>query len=245
MEPGEGRLKVEIVGRLAAWFADPANWIGIDGVPSRVGEHVILSILSVAIAAAIALPAGLAIGHTRRGERLATALAGLGRAVPSYALLILFVPAFGLGFASALPALILLGIPPILVNAAAGIRDVDPEAVEAGRGMGMSEPRVLGDVELPVALPAIIAGLRTSAVQVVATATLAALVAGGGLGRYIVDGFALREDDRILAGAVLVALLALATERWFTWAQRRFERRSGRAAADTWGPPTPMGWWPG
>jgi osmoprotectant transport system permease protein len=162
--------------------------------------------------------------------------------VPSYALLILFVPFLGLGFASALPALVLLGIPPILVNAVTGIREVDAETVESGRGMGMTELEVLRDVELPSALPAIIAGMRTSAVQVVATATLAALVAGGGLGRYIVDGFALRQDDRILAGAILVALLALTTERGFTWFQGRFERRNGRLAIEAWGSPIPPAW---
>lgn len=224
------------------WFLDGTHWSGANGVPVRVGEHVLLSGLAFSIAVAVALPAGLAIGHTRRGERVATALAGLGRAVPSYALLILFVPLFGLGFASTLPALVLLGIPPILVNTVAGVREVDAETVEAGRGMGMTELEILHIVELPTALPAIVAGLRTSAIQVIATATLAALVAGGGLGRYIVDGFALQQDDRILAGALLVALLALLTERGFTLAQRRLERRTGRATAVPSPPWAPPGW---
>jgi osmoprotectant transport system permease protein len=223
---------VDIVREVTGWFLDPAHWSGSNGIPFRVGEHVLFSIVAMAIAVAAALPAGLAIGHTGRGERLATAIAGLGRAVPSYALLILFVPFLGLGFSSALPALVLLAIPPILVNTVAGIRGVEAELVEAGRGMGMTEGGVLRDVELPLALPAIVVGLRTSAVQVVATATLAALVAGGGLGRYIVDGFALQQDDRILAGAILVALLAVGTERGLTLLERRIERRSGRTAVD-------------
>ncbi len=218
---------MELLQSIATWFTDPAHWSGANGVPGRIGEHVLLSVLSVAIAIAVALPSGLVIGHSNRGERVATAIAGLGRAVPSYALLILFVPFFGLGFASALPALVLLAIPPILVNTVTGIRDVDADTVEAGRGMGMTDREVLTDVEVPAALPAIIVGLRTSAVQVVATATLAALVAGGGLGRYIVDGFALQQDDRIVAGALLVAVLAIVTDRAFTLAQRRFERRPG------------------
>ncbi|MBF8289153.1 MAG: opuCB [Chloroflexi bacterium] len=218
---------MDLLRGVATWFSDPGNWSGSNGVPWRIGEHVVLSALAVALAVAIALPAGLAIGHTGRGERIATAVAGLGRAVPSYALLILFVPLFGLGFSSALPALILLAIPPILVNTVAGIRAVEADGVEAGRGMGMTGVQVLARVELPAAMPAIVAGLRTSAVQVVATATLAALVAGGGLGRYIVDGFALQQDDRILAGAVLVAFLAIGTDRALTAAQRRFERRPG------------------
>jgi osmoprotectant transport system permease protein len=227
------------VGAVVAWFLDPGHWSGSNGVPIRIVEHVVLSGLALVIGALLALPAVLAIGHTGRGERVAVAVAGLGRAVPSYALLILFVPFFGLGFASAVPALVLLTIPPVLVNAVAGLRDVDAETTEAGRGMGMTEWQVLRDVELPAALPAIVAGLRTSAVQVVATATLAALVAGGGLGRYIVDGFAVQRYDRLVAGAVLVALLALLTERGFTVLQRRFERRGGRPAEDAFGPLAP------
>ncbi len=215
---------MEILGETVAWFLDPTHWSGSNGVPWRLGQHVFFSVVAILLAVAVSLPAGLAIGHTGRGERIATAVAGLGRAVPSYALLILFVRFLGLGFSSTLPALVLLAIPPILLNTVAGIQDVDRDTIEAGRGMGMTERQVLRDVELPAALPAIIVGLRTSAVQVVATATLAALVAGGGLGRYIVDGFALQQDDRLLAGAILVAVLALGTDRAFTWAQRRYER---------------------
>jgi osmoprotectant transport system permease protein len=210
---------VELVGEVVAWFVDPAHWAGSNGVPVRILEHVALSGAAVLVAISIALPAGLAIGHSGRFAGVAIAVAGLGRAVPSYALLLVFVPILGLGAASSLPPLVLLAIPPILVNAHAGLRSVDRETVEAGRGMGMGELQVLRHVELPLALPTIVAGLRTSAVQVVATATLTALVAGGGLGRYIVDGFALRQQDRMVAGAILVALLALATERAFTFAE--------------------------
>ena len=227
------------IGAVVAWFLDPLHWSGPNGVPIRLLEHVVVSGLAIAFGALIALPAGLAIGHTGRGERVAIAVAGLGRAVPSYALLILFVPFFGLGFSSAVPALVLLTIPPILVNTVVGLRNVDAETVEAGRGMGMTEWQVLRDVELPPALPAIVAGLRTSAVQVVATATLAALVAGGGLGRYIVDGFAVQRYDRLVAGAILVALLAFLTERALTLIQRRVERRAGRPAEDVFGPTGP------
>ena len=219
------------VGAVVAWFLDGSHWSGSNGVPLRILEHLLMSGLALGFGAAVALPAGLAIGHTGRGERVAVAVAGLGRAVPSYALLLLFVPFLGLGIGSA--------IPPILVNAVAGLRNVDAETTEAGRGMGMTEWQVLRDVELPAALPAIVAGLRTSAVQVVATATLAALVAGGGLGRYIVDGFAVQRYDRLVAGALLVAILALGTERAFTWLQRAFERRGGRPAEDVFGPMAP------
>jgi osmoprotectant transport system permease protein len=225
---------MELLGELAAWFTDPAHWEGTNGIPNRLVEHLRLSGASMLIAAAIALPAGLFIGHTGRGGLLTVAIANLGRAVPSYALLLVFLPIFGLGDDAALPALVLLAIPPILVNAYAGLREVDRDLVEAGRGMGMTELQLLTRVELPAAAPVIVAGLRVAAVAVIATATLAALVAGGGLGRYIADGFGLREQDRLLAGAILVALLALVVERTFTFAERRLllpgDRRQPTAA---------------
>ena len=212
---------MELVAEVAAWFSDPANWSGTNGVPNRLVEHLRLSGASMLLATLVALPLGLFIGHTGRGGLLAVGVANLGRAVPSYALLLVFLPIFGLGDAAALPALVLLAIPPILVNTYIGLREVDRDLVEAGRGMGMTERQLLLGVELPAAAPAIVAGLRIAAVAVVATATLAALVAGGGLGRYIADGFGLREEDRLLAGALLVALLALAVERLFTALERR------------------------
>jgi len=212
---------MELPGEVVAWFADPANWTGTNGVPNRLVEHLRLSGISMLVAALIALPIGLAIGHTGRGGFLAVIVANLGRAVPSYALLLVFLPIFGLGDAAAFPALVLLAIPPILVNAYTGLREVDRDLVEAGRGMGMTELQLLLQVELRAAAPVIIAGLRIAAVAVVATATLAALVAGGGLGRYIADGFGLRREDRLVAGALLVALLALIVERGFTFLERR------------------------
>jgi osmoprotectant transport system permease protein len=212
---------VELLGEVIAWFTDPVNWSGANGVPTRLIEHLRLSAASMLVATLIALPIGLAIGHTGRGGLVAVGIANLGRAVPSYALLLVFLPFFGLGDATAFPALVLLAIPPILVNAYTGLREVDRELVEAGRGMGMTELQLLLRVELPAAAPVIVAGLRVAAVAVVATATLAALVAGGGLGRYIADGFGLRRQDRLIAGAVLVALLALIVERAFTFIERR------------------------
>jgi osmoprotectant transport system permease protein len=211
---------VELVGGVIRWFLDPANWSGSNGVPTRLTEHLVISGLSMAIALGVALPVGLAIGHTGRAQRLVIAVAGVGRAVPSYALLILSVGFLGLSIVAALPALVLLAIPPILVNSATAIRDVDRDIVEAGRAMGMSELGVLRDVELPPALPVVVAGIRVATLQVIATATLAALVAGGGLGRYIVDGFALQDYARMIAGAVLVGGLALATQLGFTAIER-------------------------
>jgi osmoprotectant transport system permease protein len=212
---------MELIGQVAAWFADPANWAGTSGIPNRTFEHVWLSALTVLVGTAIAVPIGLAIGHTGRGALLAVSVANLGRALPSYSLLLIFFTFFGIGFATAFPALLALTIPPILTGTFVGVREVDRDMVEAGRGMGMTDLQLLRRVELPMALPVIIAGIRTAAVQVVATATLAALVGGGGLGRFIVDGFALQQDDQLVGGAIVVALLALVTERLFTLLERR------------------------
>lgn len=222
---------MELLGQVAAWFTDPANWAGTSGIPNRTFEHVWLSTLTVLVGTAIATPIGLAIGHTGRGALLAVSVANLGRALPSYSLLLIFFTFFGIGFATAFPALLALTIPPVLTSTYVGVREVDRDMVEAGRAMGMTELQLLRRVELPIALPVIIAGIRTAAVQVVATATLAALVGGGGLGRFIVDGFALQQDDQLIGGGLIVALLALGTERLFTLLERRLVSAGLRAEA--------------
>lgn len=216
----------------AAWLADPAHWRGTDGIPTRVVEHVELTAVSVAFAAALALPVGLYLGHTRRAAFLAINVANLGRALPSLAMLAFALPVsfalgLGLGFWPTFMAMVPLAIPPILTNAYVAIREVDPDTVEAARGMGMRELQVLRGVELPAGLPIVLAGVRTATVNVIATATLGALVAGGGLGRYIVDGLALQEYERLFAGALLVALLALGTEA----VGSMLERASGHTQA--------------
>lgn len=202
------------------WFTDPANWSGFDGIPTRFVEHLQISAISVGLAALIALPAAMVIGHQRRFEFLVVSVANLGRAIPSFGLLFLFVILLGIGDEPVVIAMVLLAIPPILTNTYVGIQGVDPDTLEAARGMGMSELGVLARIELPLASPIIVAGLRTAAVQVVATATLGAVVAGGGLGRYITDGFSTRDLPQVFAGAVLVALLALATDLAFALLQR-------------------------
>lgn len=211
---------MDLIGQVVTWFTDPANWVGATGIPNRLFEHVWLSALVVLIGAAIAIPVGLAIGHTGRAVLLTVTVANVGRAIPSYALLLIFFTFFGIGFATTFPALLVLTIPPVLTSTYVGIQEVDHDTVEAGHAMGMTELGLLRDVELPIALPVIIAGLRIAAVQVVATATLAALVGGGTLGRFIVDGFALQRFDQLVGGAILVAILALLTERGFTFLER-------------------------
>ena len=217
---------MDVLSETIAWFADPSHWSGVDGIPSRVLQHLQLSGLALMAGAALALPLGVLIGHTGRGGALAIGIANVGRAIPSFAILVMILPivlglGLGLGFWPTVVALVVLTIPPILVNTYTGLRGVDPEVTEAARGLGMREAQMALRVELPIALPVIIAGTRVAAVQVVATASLGAVVASGGLGRYIIDGFARQEDGRIVAGAVLVAALAIGVDQLFGLLERR------------------------
>jgi len=221
--------------QVVAWVAAPEHWAGSDGIPTRVGEHVLLSAVITLAAIAIALPAGVYSGHTGRGGFVAINFANFGRALPSLALLALMLPVafhfrLGLGFWPTFLALVPLGIPPILTNAYVAVREVDRDIVEAARGMGLKELQVLTHVELPIGAPLIIAGVRNAAVAVVATATLGAVVAGGGLGRYIVDGLARQEYPRLFVGAVLVALLAIIVELAFGVFERMAVSAGLRAA---------------
>lgn len=195
-----------------AWFADPRNWQGSNGVPARMLEHLYYSGVATLVALALALPVGLAAGHTGRGGTFAINVANIGRALPTFGVIILAVIVIGLGDLPIFIALVAFAVPPILTNTYAGIRAVDPDVRDAAEGVGMTGWQVLWRVELAVALPLILAGVRTSAVQVVATATLAAYAGSGGLGRYIVNGFAVRDFPQIFAGALLVALFAIALE---------------------------------
>lgn len=201
------------IGDTFHWFLDGGHWTGRAGVPFRLFEHVQLTVGAVLIACAIALPIALFLGHIGRGGALAVNISNVGRAVPTFAILVLFAASpIGFGNRATLIALVLFAIPPILTNAYVGVRGVDREVREAAVGMGMTGLELLRRVEIPLALPLISAGVRTAAVQVVATATLAALVGGGGLGRFIVDGLSQQDRPMLLAGAILVAALALATE---------------------------------
>ena len=219
---------MDLVAAVVSWFADPTHWTGPNGVPSRLAQHVGISLASVTIAAAIALPLGMYIGHTRRGQALAVNLANVGRAVPSLAAIAIVVPftqmidpALGFNLYPTVIAMVLLAIPPILVNTYAGVVEVDRDLVESARGMGITEGQVLRGVEIPFAIPLIVGGLRSASVQVIATATLGAVYGLGALGGFIVEGVAQRDDGRLFAGVVLVALLALAAEAGLALVQRR------------------------
>jgi len=211
---------MNLLGDVARWFTDPAHYQGVDAIQTRILEHLEVSGLAVLMGILVALPLGLYLGHTGRFAFVAVNVANIGRAIPSLAAIALAIPIAGtllgvqngLGFWPTFLALIPLAVPPILTNAYVAVRGVDRDVIEAARGMGVSEAGILRRIEVPLALPLILAGIRTAAVNVIATATLGALVAFGGLGRYIVDGLALQEYDRLFAGALLVAVLAIAVE---------------------------------
>lgn len=211
---------MNFLGRVVEWFTTASHWEGSAGVVHRLSEHVTMSGAAVLVAAAVALPLGVGLGHAGRGGALAINLSNVGRAIPSFAILVIAAQLFGIGWEPAFAALVALGIPPMVTNAYVGMRDVDADVKEAARGMGMTGLQSLWRVELPVALPPLMAGVRTAAVQVVATATLAALVAWGGLGRFIVDGIAQRDFVQVFAGAVLVGALSILTEVGLAGVQR-------------------------
>lgn len=205
---------VNFIHQAILWLNDPLNWTNPGGIFDDLRQHLVITGLALLFACLIGLPLGIWFGHWGRGGGSVVAFSNTTRAIPTYALLaVIYVAGIaGIGAASAVPALAIFGIPPILANAYTGIRQVDPEVRDAARGMGMSGLQMLGRVELPLAVPYIAAGIRTAAVQIVATATLAALVAGGGLGNIIYAGFGLTiavGGGQILAGGILVAILAL------------------------------------
>lgn len=204
-----------IFEQIVEFFSNPANWSGPDGIPVRLGEHLLYTAVVVLIGIAIAIPVGAIIGHTRRGAWLVINIANGSRALPTLGLLTLMVLLLGLGFLPAAIVLVILAIPPMLTATYAGVRGVDPAVVDAARGIGMPEWRILLTVELPIAARVIVSGIRSSVLQVIATATIAAYIALGGLGRFLLDGLALRDYGEMAGGALLVASLALVTDGLF------------------------------
>ncbi len=216
---------------VVTWLGDGSHWSGPEGVTRLLWQHLWLSLLALLVAAVVVVPVGLWLGHVGRGGVLALNIGNIGRAVPTFAILVLLTLApypFGNTTASILTPLVLFAIPPILTNTYVGVREVDRAAVDAARGMGMSGWQVLRRVELPLAAPLMVQGLRLAGVQIVATATIAALVGWGGLGQLITQGFSRQDQPMLLSGAVLVAALALAFEGVFEVAQRAVAPTSAR-----------------
>ncbi|MGW3498835.1 ABC transporter permease [Streptomyces sp. NPDC001020] len=210
-----------------SWLSDAEHWAGDDGIRHRLQQHLVLTVVCLAISCVIALPVALVLGHLGRGGALAVNISNVGRAVPTFAVLVLLLltPLGAWGEGPTVVALVLFAVPPLLTNAYVGVREVDRSVVRAARGMGMTGWQTLLRVELPLSLPMILNGVRIAAVQLVATATIAALAGGGGLGRIITAGFNLASTPQVVAGAALVAAFALVVEVIFEVVERLAPRR--------------------
>jgi osmoprotectant transport system permease protein len=202
------------------WLKSPAQWHGSDSIPFRILEHLGYSGLSLLVAAAIAIPLGVLVGHTGRGSYLVVNMANIWRAIPTLGFLILMVVLIGFSILTWLVPLVVLAIPPILVNTYEGVAGVDADLKDAALGMGMTQWQVVRKVELPLAAPLIVLGLRTAAIFVIATATIAAEIALGGLGRYIIDGLASNDYAEVAGGAVVIVVLALLVQVLFVGVRR-------------------------
>ncbi len=196
---------------LFGYLADPGNWMGLQGIGARIGQHLLYTLIAIGVAAIIGIPVGVLVGHSRVGDFWVNGISNAARAIPTLGFVVLMVLLLGTGAVPILLPLTVLAIPPILTATAAGIRQADPDAVHAARGLGMTPWQVVIGVEWPLALPLVVSGLRSAVLQVVATATVAAYAAGGGLGRLVIEGQALGPSgySEMFAGAVLVALLAV------------------------------------
>jgi osmoprotectant transport system permease protein len=203
---------VNLFVEILQWFGDAANWSGSGGVPARLADHLVYTGQALIIAAVIAVPIGAVIGHTRRGGFFVVGTANGLRALPELGLLTLLVMFVGIGVLPLTIALVILAVPPLLAGTYAGVRNTEPAIIDAARGMGMREHEVLTKVELPIAIPLMIGGLRTATLQVIATATIGAYIGLSGLGRFLIDGLANNDYTEMAAGAVLVAALALLVE---------------------------------
>ncbi|MGW0532476.1 ABC transporter permease [Streptomyces sp. NPDC003032] len=225
---------MKTLGDAWVWLTDSAHWAGDDGIGHRLTQHLVLTVVCLLISCLIALPVALVLGHLGRGGALAVNVSNVGRAVPTFAVLVLLLltPLGTWGEGPTVVALVLFAVPPLLTNAYVGMRGVDRSVVRAARGMGMTGRQMLWRVELPLALPLVLSGVRIAAVQLVATATIAALAGGGGLGRIITAGFNLASTPQVVAGAVLVAVFALLVEGVFEVAERVAPGRTrGRGSA--------------
>ncbi|MGG5171070.1 ABC transporter permease [Pseudarthrobacter sp. J1738] len=218
-----------IIANTITWLTDPEHWTGITGIPVRIGEHLQYSALVLLIAAVIAIPVGMYVGHTGKGRVVVVAVAGSLRALPTLGLLILFVLLAGIGLMPPIWALVILTVPPLLSGTYAGISSVDRQYVDAARAMGMTEWQILFQVEVPNAVKVMLGGFRTAVLQVIATVSVVAYINLGGLGRYIFDGADLNDFPRMLGGSLLITLLAIAADLVLVLLQRLLTPRGLRA----------------
>ena len=217
------------------YLLDPEHWdLAVTGnIPSLVVDHLYYTVITLLIASLIAIPVGLYIGHTGRFSFVAINAGNAGRSLPTLGLIILLVTVIGFGLLPVIIALVILAVPPILTSTYAGLRAINPASVDAAKGMGMRPLQILFRVEIPMALPLILSGLRSATLQVVSTATVASYVGLGGLGRLLVDGLALNQYDRVIAGAVVVAALAIVLDLIASGVQRLVVSPGGSGRALT------------
>lgn len=195
-----------------AFIFDPANLLGEKGILPRLIEHLLYTGLSLGVALLVGIPIGLLIGHTGRGKNFVIALTGSFRAIPTFGLLLFIILFTGLGLWPLVFVLAVLAIPPIIAGAYSGLDSVNRETIDAARAIGMTEWQILGKVEVPLALPLILGGIRSATLQIIATATIAGYVGLTGLGRFLIEGLAYHDYTLAFAGAILVASLALAAD---------------------------------
>lgn len=211
---------MDLLAATLAWLTDPGEWSGAGSIPQRLAEHLMVTLIVVGIAAVIAIPLGVLIGHHRVGGNMVSAVVGAGRAIPTLGLLTLLGLWIGIGVTAPVLALIVLAAPPLLAGAYSGVTSVEAATVKAARAIGMSKPQIIFPVEVPLAFPLIMGGVRSAVVQVVATATLAAYTADTGLGRFIFSGLKTRDYGEMIGGSLLVIALALVLEAVFSFALR-------------------------
>jgi osmoprotectant transport system permease protein len=206
-----------------AWILDPANWVEVSsgpGIAGELGAHLFLTLISLVVAAVIAVPIGLAIGHTGRGRGGAILIGNVVRAFPTLGLLSILLLIFGLGLPPTVLVFVLLGIPPLLAGAYAGVEAVDRQTIDAARAIGMTEGQILGQVEIPLAAPLLLGGLRSAALQIIATVTLVSNFGSDSLGQFIISGAATQDYVEMVGGSILVTVLALLADATLALAQR-------------------------
>lgn len=211
---------MNVFSQTVDWFKDSSHWRGDYGVPHFVAQHLGYTVETVAIASVIAIPLGLWIGHSGRFRGGAVALTGALRALPTLGVLTWIVGIVGIGLTAPIVSLTILAVPPLLAGAYSGLESVDRETIDAARAIGMTEWQILGKVEVPLALPLIVGGVRSATLQVVATATVGAYIGLGGLGRYLIDGLANHDYPRMAAGSVVIIVIALVLDGVFASLQK-------------------------
>lgn len=218
-----------MLGEALRYLFDGSHWSEQNGLTDQLVQQLLLTVVSLAVCLVVAIPLALWLGHLGRGGAVAINVSNIGRAVPVFAVLVILsvgpvgtdeLGAFGRAGLATLISLVLFGLPPLITNAYVGMREVDRDVVESARGMGMSEWRLFRRIELPLAMPVVMTGVRIALIQIWATATIAALVAGPGLGNTITEGFVKQDYAQVLAGSILVAVLALMLEAVVVLAER-------------------------